>query len=96
MRVNTRYVEDAALVAFMYLVFTRVPEESYRRRLGFSVLSLCGVFRTPINCFVSGVFSKVTVNATSTETIRTVRDGELRTATSTSVLLYVHRDHKDC
>ena len=43
----------------------------------------------------------------STETIRTVRDGEPRTATSTFrqllntecssslVLLYVHRDHKD-
>ena len=45
---------------------------------------------------------------TSTETIRTIRDGEPRTATTTltqllssmsrgssSVLLYVHRDHKD-
>ena len=41
---------------------------------------------------------------TSTETIRTIRDGEPRTATSTfthllnsvtSVLLYVNRDHKD-
>ena len=44
---------------------------------------------------------------TSTETIRTIRDGEIRTATSTStqllsslcfycsVLLYVHREHTD-
>ena len=41
-----------------------VPAESYRRRLGSLLLSLCDVFRTPpINCFVSGVFSKVKVNA---------------------------------
>ena len=42
---------------------------------------------------------------TSTETVRTIRDREPRTSTSTftqllssvtSVLLYIHRDHKDC
>ena len=28
------YVEDVLLVEFMYLVLTRMPGESYRRRLG--------------------------------------------------------------
>ena len=51
MRVNTRYInstevhlhtevhtEDAPLVDLMYLVFTRMPGESYRRRLFFVVV----------------------------------------------------------
>ena len=42
---------------------------------------------------------------TSTETIRTIREGDPETTTSsftqllssvTSVLFYVHREHKDC
>ena len=37
----------------MYLVFTRVPGESYRWRLR-SLLYLCYVFRTLINSFVCG------------------------------------------
>ena len=41
MRVNT---EDVPLVEFMYLVFTRMPGESYRRRLR-SLLYSCNVFR---------------------------------------------------
>ena len=28
-----RHLEDVSLVEFMYLVFTRLPHESYRRRL---------------------------------------------------------------
>ena len=32
-----------ALVEFMYLVFTRMPGESYHRQLG-SLLSLCYIF----------------------------------------------------
>ena len=36
---------DVPLVEFMYLVFTRMPGESYRRRLGFLLLCLCYVFR---------------------------------------------------
>ena len=61
MRVNTRYIncsrstsskgtssEGVPLVEFM---FTRIPDESYRRRLGFS-LCLCEVFRVLINCLV--------------------------------------------
>ena len=33
----------------MYLVFTRMPGESYRRRLGSLLLYLCDVFRALIN-----------------------------------------------
>ena len=33
----------------MYLVFTRMPDESYRRRLRSLVLYLCYVFRALIN-----------------------------------------------
>ena len=36
----------------MYLVFTRVPGENYRRRLGSSLLYLCNVFRALINSIV--------------------------------------------
>ena len=35
------------LVEFMYPVFTRMPGESYRRRLG-SLLCLCDGFRAPV------------------------------------------------
>ena len=38
------------MVEFMYLVFTGVPGESYRRRLG--SLLLCYVFRALINSLV--------------------------------------------
>ena len=33
--------EDVALVEFMYFVFTRMPGESYRRRLRSLLLYLC-------------------------------------------------------
>ena len=39
----------AILVEFMYVVFTRMPGESYRRRLGSLLLYLCYVFRALIN-----------------------------------------------
>ena len=41
--------EDVPLVEFMYLVFTRMPGESYRRRLMTLLLYLCCVFRALIN-----------------------------------------------
>ena len=41
--------EDIPLLEFMYLTFTRVPGESYRRRLRSLVLYLCDVFRALIN-----------------------------------------------
>ena len=44
-----RYFEDIPLVKFMYLVFTRMPGESYRRRFRSLLLYLCYVFRTLIN-----------------------------------------------
>ena len=42
---------NVTLVEFMYLVFTRMPGESYRRRLR-SLLYLCYVFLTLINYLV--------------------------------------------
>ena len=44
--------EDAPLVEFMYLVFTRMPGESYRRRLRYFLLCLCDVFRAMITSLV--------------------------------------------
>ena len=44
--------EDVPLVGFMYLIFTRMPVESYRRRLGSLLLYLCYVFRALINSLV--------------------------------------------
>ena len=41
--------EAVPLVAFVYLVFTRMPGESYRRRLRSLLLSLCDVFPALIN-----------------------------------------------
>ena len=40
---------DVPLVEFMYLVFTRMPGENYRRRLGTLLLYLCYVFPGLIN-----------------------------------------------
>ena len=53
MHVNTRYqwfIGLCTLVEFMYLVFTRMPGESYRRLLRSLLLYLCYVFRvlTPL------------------------------------------------
>ena len=42
-------MEDVPLVEFMYLVFTRMPSESCRRRLGSLLLYLFDVFRALIN-----------------------------------------------
>ena len=44
--------EDVPLVEFMYLVFTRMPGESYHRQLRSLLLYLCYVFRALINSFV--------------------------------------------
>ena len=43
-----RRKEKVPLVEFMYLVFTRMPGESYRRRLRSLLLYLCYVFRALI------------------------------------------------
>ena len=44
-------IEDVPLMELMYLVFTRMPGESYRRRLR-SYLYLCCVFRALITSLV--------------------------------------------
>ena len=44
--------EDVALVEFMYLVFTGMPGESYRRWLRSLLLYLCYVFPALINSLV--------------------------------------------
>ena len=45
-------VEDVLLVKFTYLVFTRMPGESYRRRFRSLLLCLCYVFRALVNSLV--------------------------------------------
>ena len=44
--------EAVPLVEFMYLVFTRMSGESYRRRLRSLLLCLCDVFLALINSLV--------------------------------------------
>ena len=51
-RTVIQFSEDVLLVEFMYLVFTRMPGESYRRGLGFLLLCFCDVFRALINSIV--------------------------------------------
>ena len=43
------FLEDVPLVEFMYIVFTHMLDESYRRQLGSLLLCLCNVFRALIN-----------------------------------------------
>ena len=50
------YIIIVPLVEFVCLVFTRMPGESYRRRLGSLLLYLCYVFRTLINSLVCRFF----------------------------------------
>ena len=42
-------MKDVPLVEFMYLVFPRMPGESYRRRQWSLLLYLCDVFRVLMN-----------------------------------------------
>ena len=44
---------DVPLVEFVYLEFTRMPGESYCRRLRCLLLRLCDVFRALINSMLS-------------------------------------------
>ena len=46
------FLEDLPLVEFMYLVFIRMPGESYRKRLKSLLLHLRYVFRALINSLV--------------------------------------------
>ena len=47
-----------SLVEFMYIVFTRMPGESYRRRLMSLLQYLCYVFRALISSLVNRFFSE--------------------------------------
>ena len=51
--------EHVLLVELMYLVFTRMPGESYRKQLRSSLLSLCDDFRALINLVLLLFFSCV-------------------------------------
>ena len=51
--------EDVPLVEFLYLVFTRMPGESYRRRLRSLLLYLCYVFRALINSLACWLYTLV-------------------------------------
>ena len=51
--VDVLRLEDVPLVEFMYLVFTRMQGESYRRQLRSLLLCFCDVFRALINSLVS-------------------------------------------
>ena len=44
---GTEKIKDVLLVEFMYLVFTRMPSESYHRRPRPLLLYLCYVFGAP-------------------------------------------------
>ena len=46
------YTQGCASGGVMHLVFTRMPGEGYRRRLGSLLLCLCYVFRALINSLV--------------------------------------------
>ena len=50
--------KDVPLVEFMYLVFTRMPGESYRRQLRSLLLYLCYIFRALINSLVGCYYTK--------------------------------------
>ena len=43
------FFDVTGTVEFLYLVFTRMPAESYRRRLRSLLLCLCDVFPASIN-----------------------------------------------
>ena len=52
------FLEDILLAEFMYLVFTHMPGNSYRRRLRSLLLYLCYAFRALINSLVCWFYFK--------------------------------------
>ena len=69
MNENVYISEDVPLVEFMYLVFTRMPGESYRRRLSSLLLYLCDVFQALINSLVFFILFLYTVHNLSHKTL---------------------------
>ena len=49
---NDKCAEDVPLVEFIYLVFTRMPGESYRKQLLSLLFCLCDIFQALINSLV--------------------------------------------
>ena len=86
-RLCTLYLEDVLLVKLMYLVFTRMPGESYRRWLRSLLLCLCYVFRALINSLVCWF-------CTSAVGLILFQISVLKTLHQTEVLLYVHRNRR--
>ena len=74
MNENVYVSEDVPLVVFMYLVFTRISGESYRRRLSSLLLHLCDVFRALINSLVFFFFYTVHKNFHTKRYVFTARD----------------------
>ena len=72
-------LEAVPLAEFMYLVFTRVPGENYRRRLRFLLLYLCYVFRALINSLVCWLFTQ-----------RKILSGETILSTTTWTRAHIH------
>ena len=60
-------IEDVPLVEFIYLVFTRMPGESYRRRLKSLLLCSCDVFRAIINSLMCWFYQIITETGLCTE-----------------------------
>ena len=52
------FLEDILLAEFMYLLFTHMPGNSYRRRLRSLLLYLCYAFRALINSLVCWFYFK--------------------------------------
>ena len=51
-KLHQMFSSDIPLVEFMYLVFTRMPGETYRRRPGSLMLHLCDVIQALITSLV--------------------------------------------
>ena len=58
MNLKDTHRADVPLVEFMYLVFTRMPGESYRKRLRSFLLYLCYVFRELFNSLMCWLYRK--------------------------------------
>ena len=63
---NLKQNGDVPLVEFMYLVFTRIPGENYRRRLRSLLLRLCDVFRALIYSLACWFIAAVSIQILKT------------------------------
>ena len=63
------FSEDGPLVEFMYLVFTRMPSESYHRQLRSLLLYMCYAFQVLINSHVCWVMPRLDNHYTRATTL---------------------------